>query len=292
MIARRTAGRVDVVAPAKLNLFLEVLGRRPDGYHDIESLMVTVDGPNDVLSLVDDPSGRITLRCDDPSLPTGPENLVVKAAEALRAESGFERGATIDLLKSIPAQAGLAGGSSDAAATLTALDILWDLKTPPDRLDAIAATIGSDVAFFRHGPAAICRGRGEQIEPFPLSHPLSFVLICPPYGISTADVYRQLTPPERPRSIGPFLYALIGGDSREIGALLFNRLQPVAETLCPALTEIRDALADCPSIDGHQMSGSGSAYFGLARSPDAAGDAAARLATLGLGRVRVVTSRP
>ena len=293
MIARATDGRLDVIAPAKLNLFLEVLGRRTDGYHDIESLMVTVDDLNDVLSVSDDPSGQITLRCDDPTLPTGrrePGGQVRPRPSARSRACG--RGASIDLLKAIPAQAGLAGGSSDAAATLKALDLLWDLKTPPDRLDAVAATIGSDVAFFLHGPAAVCRGRGERVEPFPIRRSLAFVLVCPPLGVATADVYRRLTPPDRPRPIVPFLEALSGGDTREIGRCLFNRLQPVAETLCPALTEVRDALADCPSLDGHQMSGSGSAYFGLAGSTDAADDAAARLATLGLGRVRVVTSRP
>jgi 4-diphosphocytidyl-2-C-methyl-D-erythritol kinase len=292
MIARPTADGVEVLAPAKLNLFLEILGRRADGYHDIESLMVAVD-LFDVLTFADDPSGRITLRTDDPSLPTGPENLVVKAAEALRTATGCDRGASIELRKAIPAQAGLAGGSSDAAATLTALDLLWDLRTPPDQLDALAGSIGSDVAFFRHGPSAVCRGRGEVVEHIPLPRPLSFVLVCPPFGVGTADVYRRLTPPEKPTPIGPFLEAFAGGDTRTIGAHLFNRLQPIAETLCPALREVRDALASVGAhLDGHLMSGSGSAFFGLARDPDAASLAATRLETTGRGRVRVVTSRP
>ena len=292
MIVRTTADGVEVVAPSKLNLFLEILGRRADGYHDLESLMVAVDGPADVLTFADDPSGRITLRTDDPTLPTGPDNLVVKAAEALRADSGRALGASITLAKAIPTRAGLAGGSSDAAATLTALDLLWGLNTPPDRLDALAATVGSDVTFFRHGPAAACRGRGERVSPVRLAAPLTFVIVCPPIGVGTADVYARLNPPDRPRPIGPILDAIGAGDPRAIGAALFNRLQPIAETLCPALTEVRDALADCPSIDGHLMTGSGSAYFGLARDPEAAADAAARLATLGLGRVRVATCRP
>jgi len=292
MIARTTAEGVEILAPAKLNLYLEILGRRLDGYHDLESLMVTVD-LFDSLTFADDPSGRLTFRADDPTLPTGAENLVIKAAEGLRGMTGCRRGASIDLRKVIPAQAGLAGGSSDAAATLTALDQLWNLRTPPDELDALAGRIGSDVAFFRHGPSAVCRGRGEVVEPFALPRPLTFVLVCPPFGVGTADVYRQLTPPERPRPIGPFLEAFAGGHTRTIGAHLFNRLQPIAETLCPALRKVRDALASVGSLlDGHLMSGSGSAFFGLAPDPDAAQDAAARLATLGLGQVRVVTSRP
>jgi 4-diphosphocytidyl-2-C-methyl-D-erythritol kinase len=164
---------------------------------------------------------------------------------------------------------------------------------PPDQLDALAGTIGSDVAFFRHGPAAVCRGKGDVVEPRALPGALTFVLVCPPLGVGTADVYRRLTPPEEPRPIGPFLEAWSSGDPRAIGAGLFNRLQPVAEALCPALIRVRDALSALGTIlDGHLMSGSGSAYFGLARDPGAARIAAARLAALDIGRVRVVTCRP
>jgi 4-diphosphocytidyl-2-C-methyl-D-erythritol kinase len=292
MIVRPVAGGVEVLAPAKLNLFLEILGRRPDGYHEIESLMVAVD-LYDTLRFADDPSGAVMLRCDDPTLPAGPGNLVVKAAERLKAATGCPRGAAIELRKAIPAQAGLAGGSSDAAATLTALDRLWDLQTPPDRLDALAGEIGSDVAFFRHAPAAVCRGRGERAEPVALGEPLHFVLVCPPTGLGTADVYRHFTPTDRPRPVGPVCEAVAAGSPADIGRGLFNRLQPTAERLEPALVRVRDALANLgPSLDGSLMSGSGSAYFGLARDRDAAVAAARRLEPLGLGRVRVVTCGP
>ncbi len=292
MIVRPTDGGVEVLAPAKLNLFLEILGKRGDGYHDLESLMVTVD-LHDSLHFADDPSGRIELTCDDPSLPTGPANLVVRAAERLKGATGSDRGARISLSKAIPAQAGLAGGSSDAAATLAGLDRLWGLGTPADQLDDLAATIGSDVAFFRRGPCAVCRGRGEVVEPRALPGALHFVLVLPPVGVSTAEVYRNLTPPDRPRPIGAILEAFDAGDGSKLGRELFNRLQPVAESLSPSLGAVRGALADLgPSLDGHLMSGSGSAYFGLARDRDAAEDAARRLRTLGLGRVRVVTCGP
>ncbi len=292
MIVRPAAGGVEVLAPAKLNLFLEVRDRRADGYHEIESLMVRVD-LRDTLSFADDPSGRIGLTCDDPALPTGPENLVIKAAGRLRAATGCTRGARIGLKKAIPAQAGLAGGSSDAAATLAGLDRLWGLGLPARRLDELAAEIGSDVAFFRHGPCAICRGRGELVEPVALPVALHFVLVCPPAGVSTAAVYRKVIPPEVPRPIGAILEALTAGDIPALGRCLFNRLQPVAESLEPSLGAVRGALAGLgPSLDGHLMSGSGSAYFGLARDRDAAEDAASRLQSLGLGRVRVVTCGP
>ena len=292
MIVRTLAEGLEVLAPAKLNLFLEILGRRPDGYHEVESLMVATD-LHDALTFVDDPLGRVGLTCDDPGLSTGPDNLVVMAAERLRAEAGVARGARITLRKAIPSRAGLAGGSSDAAAALVGLDRLWDLGASPAMLDEIAATIGSDVAFFRQGPCAVCRGRGEVVEPRELPVALNFVLVCPPVGVSTAAVYRNLTPPDRPRPIGAALEALDSGDIPGLGRALFNRLQPVAESLEPSLGAVGGALAALgPSLDGHLMSGSGSAYFGLARDRDAAEDAASRLGALGLGRVRVVTCGP
>ena len=293
MIVCDGAAGVEVLAPAKLNLFLEILSRRSDGYHEIETLMVAVD-LHDRLSFADDPSGVITLRCDDPTLPIGGDNLVVKAAEQLKAATGCPCGASIALEKTIPAQAGLAGGSSDAAAALVALDRLWGLGLSSDRLAAVAGAVGSDVAFFLHTPAAICRGRGERVEPWPLGWARQFVLVCPPVGLSTADVYRNVRPPARPRPIGPVLDALAHEGPAVLGRSLFNRLQPTAEALCPALERVRNALEElCPShLDGHLMSGSGSAYFGLARDPAAADAAARRLETLGLGRVRVVTCGP
>lgn len=291
MIVRADAGRVEVLAPAKLNLFLEVLGRRADGYHDIESLMVTVD-LCDALTFEPAPSGRIELICDDPRLPTGSENLVVRAAERLQAGfgAGSKPGTRITLRKSIPAQAGLAGGSSDAAATLAGLSRLWGQDLTSDQLDALGADLGSDVTFFRYGPCAVCRGRGERVEPLALPGVFHFVLVCPPTGVSTAEVYRRVVVPDRPRSIEAITTALATGDTAVLGRELFNRLQPVAESLVPSLGRVRDALTNLvPPLVGHLMSGSGSSFFGLAPDRTAAEDAAKRLETLGLGRVQVVT---
>ena len=291
MIVRPIAGGVEALAPAKLNLYLEVLGRRPDGYHEVETLMVALD-LFDELTFREDEAGAVTLQCDDPSLPVDGRNLVVRAAELLKSESGVRAGARITLKKAIPAQAGLAGGSSDAAATLAALDRLWDLNSPPGRLAELAGRIGSDVAFFLQGPAAVCRGRGERVEAVSLPTPLHCVLVVPHVGLSTADVYRRLSPPRQPRSIGPVLDALARGPA-DVGRSLFNRLQPVAESIRPELATVRDALADLdPPLCGSLMSGSGSAYYGLARDLDAAERAAEALKTLGLGLVRVVTCGP
>ena len=292
MMMRSIAGGVEVLAPAKLNLFLEVLARRRDGYHEIESLMVTVD-LYDTLTITDLSSGAIEFECDDPRLPTGSANLVVQAAERLQAASGTNRGARIRLKKLIPVQAGLGGGSSDAAATLAALDRVWDLGMPADRLDAVAGSLGSDVAFFLHAPAAICRGRGEKVETLNLRHPLHFVLVAPDLGLSTAEVYGRVTPPERSRPIGPIVNAVALGDVVALGQNLFNRLESVTLALRPELLRVRDALATLdPPLDGFLMSGSGSAYFGLCRSLAAARHAADLLQPLGRGWVRVVTCGP
>ena len=292
MNVRTTAGGVEVLAPAKLNLFLEVKGRRSDGYHEIESVMVAVS-LWDTLIFEDDPSGEISLRCDEPTLPVGGENLVVKAAVRLKVAADSRHGARIVLSKQIPAQAGLAGGSSDAAATLLALDRLWQLKTPPDRLDALAGEIGSDVPFFLHAPAAFCRGRGEIVETVNLKETYHFVLVCPPVGMSTAEVYRHVVPPDRPRLVGPVLEALARGGPVDLGRSMFNRLQPIAQSLRPELSRVRDALDSLgPLLDGTSMSGSGSAYFGLCRDSTAAQHAAEILEPLGLGWVRVVTCGP
>ncbi|QEH37018.1 4-diphosphocytidyl-2-C-methyl-D-erythritol kinase [Aquisphaera giovannonii] len=292
MIVRPIDGGVEVLAPAKLNLFLEVLSRRPDGYHEIESLMVSVN-LHDTLIVREEASEDIILECDDPELPTGGDNLVVKAAERLRAAAGIRRGARMTLKKVIPARAGLGGGSSDASAALVALDRIWDLGTPPDRLDAVAGEVGSDVPFFLHAPSAVCRGRGERVEAVTLGRPFHFVLVAPEVGLSTAEVYHALRPPETPRPIGPVLEALDGEDPAPLGRSLFNRLQPVAEAMRPELARVRDALAGLdPPLDGSLMSGSGSAYFGLCRDLDAAERAADNLKPLGLGWVRVVTCGP
>jgi 4-diphosphocytidyl-2-C-methyl-D-erythritol kinase len=292
MIVHTEPGGIEVLAPAKLNLFLEVLGKRDDGYHEVETLMVAVD-LHDRLTMADDPSGRITLECNHSGLSCGPENLIVRAANRLREAAGVTRGARISLAKHIPLQAGLAGGSSDAAATLEGLNRLWNLELDRDPLRRLAETLGSDVPFFLHGRAAVCRGRGEVVQPIALAHPLHFVLVIPPVGVSTERVYSSLRTPSEPRSVRTCLDALARGQTEALGRALFNRLQPVAEALVPDLAKVGDALQSLdPSIDGSQLSGSGSAYFGLCRDAPTASQAAGTLERLGLGSVRVVTCGP
>jgi len=263
MQIERQAGALVIRAPAKVNLFLEVLAKRPDGYHDIETLMVAVN-IFDTLKFREDSSGDIRLTCNRPELSTGPDNLVVRAAALLKRQTGCEKGARIRLVKRIPLAAGLAGGSSDAAVTLIGLNRLWKLQLSPKQLMSLATELGSDVAFFFSTPTAWCTGRGEQVRPLRLGKPLWFVLVCPPFGISTALVYRRLTPPDQPQSGAPILDAARVGGVEEIGRRLHNRLQPVALRFCPALVGVQDRLAVLgPAASA--LSGSGSSFFALCR---------------------------
>jgi 4-diphosphocytidyl-2-C-methyl-D-erythritol kinase len=254
-----------VRAPAKVNLFLEVLRRRDDGYHDLATLMVAV-GLYDTLELREDPAGAVTLRCDNPDLSTGPDNLVRRAAELVRREAGLTKGAAVRLWKRIPLAAGLAGGSSDAAATLAGLNRLWRLGWDRARLAELGARLGSDVAFFFSAPAAWCTGRGEVVEPLALVRPLDLVLACPPVGCSTAEVFRGLTVPSEPLSGDEVRRAAAAGDVEKLGLLLYNRLQPAAERLCPEVAALHRELAELQPA-GALMSGSGSTVFALCRRP-------------------------
>lgn len=263
MLSVRYGDTVVVRAPAKVNLFLEVLGKRSDGYHEIATLMVAVS-LYDTLEFKEDGAGAIRLSCDSPDLSTGPDNLVCRAAELLRRHTGCDRGAHIRLRKRIPLAAGLAGGSSDAAATLAGLNRLWRLGQARDELAGLGAELGSDVPFFFATPAAWCTGRGERVEPLVLGRTLHFVLLCPPVGLATAEVYRNVTVAAEPETGAAIRQAAIAGDVEEVGRRLHNRLQPAAERLCPAVAVGVARLAALKPA-GQAMSGSGSSLFALGR---------------------------
>jgi 4-diphosphocytidyl-2-C-methyl-D-erythritol kinase len=265
MILRQRGPDVLVRAPAKVNLFLEVLRRRDDGYHDLATLMTAVS-LYDTLALRDDPSGAVRLRCDAPGLSTGPDNLINRAAELLRRRVGRDLGLEARLWKRIPTEAGLAGGSSDAAAALMGLNRLWRLKLPSKELAALGAELGSDVPFFFAAPAAWCTGRGEKVEPLRLARPLDLVLVSPAAGLSTAEVFRGVTPPEAPLRGDEARRAAEAGDIEELGRRLHNRLQEPAERLHPAVAAAKDRLAALRPA-GVLMTGSGSTVFALCRSP-------------------------
>jgi 4-diphosphocytidyl-2-C-methyl-D-erythritol kinase len=263
MLIGQRSEAVVVQAPAKVNLYLEVLAKRSDGYHEIATLMVAVS-LYDTLVFKEENSGDLRLRCDHPGLSTGSENLVLRAARLLRQHSSCQRGAAITLTKRIPLAAGLAGGSTDAAATLAGLNRLWRLGLTTTELIALSAQLGSDVAFFFATPAAWCTGRGERVEALPLPETLYIVLLCPTVGLSTADVYRGVTVPERPLTGVEIRQALAQGQMEAIGRRLHNRLQRVAEGLCPAVAAAYARL-EALRPAGQLMSGSGSSLFALCR---------------------------
>ena len=176
-------------APAKINLYLRVLGKRPDGYHELETVFERVDLADE---LAFEASRELALTCDDPSLPCGEDNLVLRAARLLQQATGCGAGARIHLTKRIPIAAGLGGGSSDAAAAMVGLNQLWNLWLESSHLMELGASLGSDVPFFLAPTAfAVGRGRGEQCEPLPPEPPLVHVLVVPPERLSTREVYKN-----------------------------------------------------------------------------------------------------
>jgi 4-diphosphocytidyl-2-C-methyl-D-erythritol kinase len=299
MLFDQFADDLVVWAPAKVNLYLELHGKRADGYHELTTLMVAVRLYD---TLVMKESDGLRLSCSHAELSSGPDNLVLRAARLLQQETGCQRGAVIRLIKRIPLAAGLAGGSTDAAATLAGLNRLWRLALDRSRLADLAARLGSDVPFFLYGPAAWCTGRGERVEPLTLGGTLHFVLVCPRTGLSTAAVYgavgqdavgqdavgQDSNPAKAPpvveerqdRNPAPqetaIRAALAAGRIEDIGGLLHNRLQPAAEKLCPAIARIHAQLAELEPA-GVLMSGSGSTVFALCRSRNEANSIAHQL---------------
>jgi 4-diphosphocytidyl-2-C-methyl-D-erythritol kinase len=259
---------VVVWAPAKINLFLEVLDKRPDGYHAIATLMLAIRR-FDTLGITEDQSGAIQLQCNRSDLSTGSDNLVVRAARLLQESTGCPRGCRLRLIKRIPMAAGLAGGSSDAAATLLGLNRLWQLGLTAGDLEKLGAELGSDVPFFFHLPAAWCTGRGEIVTPVAFPRALDLVLVCPSFGCPTADVYRQVKTPEQARDGAGMLAAAAAGDVEVIGRHLHNRLQPAAVAIAPEISEIVDRV-EAQQPAGTLMSGSGSTVFAVCRSRDEA----------------------
>jgi len=279
-----------VRCPAKLNLFLEVVRRRPDGYHDLDTVMQAVDLYDD-LHIEPRPGSALSLECDDPSLPTDGRNLALRAAIALRDRTGCHAGAHLALAKRIPQQAGLGGGSSDAAGALVGLNAAWGLGLSTEELRGVAAAVGSDVAFFLFGGAARCTGRGEVVEPVAATLACDFVLVCPPFAVPTAEAYARLRLPltsARP-SASMLLRHLAGNDVVALAETLYNRLEEPAFDIHPELGEIKGRLVATGLFAGVGMTGSGSALFGLCRREEC--DAAYKsIAAMGLGDVHRVRS--
>ncbi|QDT55453.1 4-diphosphocytidyl-2-C-methyl-D-erythritol kinase [Caulifigura coniformis] len=288
MRSRWIGSALVVDAPAKLNLSLSVLGRRPDGYHELETVMVSV-GLYDTL-VIEPHDDRLELTCEGESgtLPGDDSNLVMRAAALLKSTAGVKHGAVMRLIKRIPMQAGMGGGSSDAAAALVGLNAFWDLRLSSSELHPLAAQLGSDINFFLDSPPlAICRGRGEVVEPQPLACPLWFVIAKPDRGLSTAAVFRQLDLADCGRADSRAIVdAAAQGHPGLIANLLSNDLQRPSRELSPEISDLLDRL-QAMSLFRAQMTGSGSACFGVAAHREQATRAARRLKQQGVKDVFV-----
>jgi 4-diphosphocytidyl-2-C-methyl-D-erythritol kinase len=253
---------------AKVNLALEVLGKRSDGYHELSTVMQAVDLFD---RLTVERAETITLETSDAALPTDDRNLVVRAARLLREVSGVNAGARIVLDKRIPVAAGLGGGSSDAAATLWGLNRLWGLRWRRERLMALAVRLGMDVPFFLGPGRAVGTGRGEVLKPVPTLGGYAMVLVNPGVPLSTQEVYGRV--PEgwgaKPEGTKRMLEALRSRNAAKVAAALTNHLERWVEPAMPVIGRMKAALLAAGAL-GAVMSGSGPTVFGVARSLDQA----------------------
>ncbi|MCF8723101.1 4-diphosphocytidyl-2-C-methyl-D-erythritol kinase [Nitrospina gracilis] len=264
--------------PAKINLGLFVLGKRDDGFHELETLFQMVSLYDQIELESED--GGVSLDCDAPGIPTDGSNLVVRAAEMLRdsVPAAAGRGCRIRLKKQIPAGAGLGGGSGNAAYVLWALNRLWDLRLDRSALHEFAARLGSDIPFFLSAPQAVGRGRGEVLEPLEPSEKMHIVIIFPRLVVPTGEVYRglnlELTTP--PKTISILQKFFSRSDVAGLAAHLHNDLEPYVLERFPVVKQARDALSALDA-EGVLLSGSGSAVFGVFTSREQAEQAFARL---------------
>jgi len=249
---------MQVMAPAKINLSLRVLGRRSDGFHEIETFIAPISLCDEIK--VERRSGDqgIAFRCDDPSLPTGDDNIVVRAAKVFFEETNITGGVSIVLKKRIPHGAGLGGGSSDAGSTLLALNELFETNLSREALAKMAKTIGSDVPVFIFKSAAVCRGRGELVSPTRLREQLSVLLLKPGFAVPTQWAYSRWR------------------DSREIPGVSYRAQQftrqsfvndlerPVFEKFV-FLAQLKMWLLKQPEVGAALLSGSGSTLFAVIR---------------------------
>ena len=278
MFLQRTETGWLAETPAKINLFFEVLGKRSGNFHEIVSVALPIR-LFDTLSFEWTDSPQIQFECiGDKEVPHDDTNLVVKAAKLIQHRFNVPRGAAIRLTKRIPSQAGLGGGSSDAAAALRLACRTWNLDVSDTELLPIAAELGSDCPIFFCEAPTISTGRGEQIQPLPAVPTLWFVLLKPPEGLSTAAVYAECMPLHdgQFRQPNDLITALSSGDVQKIGQHLFNRLEVPAQKLWHRFGEIKEQLLAAGCLAA-QMTGSGTAFFGLCRDESHAKDVLQRL---------------
>ena len=257
---------VRLPAFAKINLCLHVLGRRPDGYHELRTIFQAV-GLHDTLEIALTRGGGISLEVDDPALPAGAENLVCRALAAISRELGIGGGIQARLEKQIPVARGLGGGSSDAAAAIVGLLRLTKKKVPLARLMEIAAGLGADVPFFLFGGRALAVSRGDEIYPLPDAPPRSIVIVSPrDIGVSTRDAYQWVSAELTNRPEPPKIWGFCALCWSRQGAGVSNDFEGPVFRRHPRLGEIRAGLLQRGAADA-ALAGSGSAVFGVYRNP-------------------------
>ncbi|MCP4374354.1 MAG: 4-(cytidine 5'-diphospho)-2-C-methyl-D-erythritol kinase, partial [Deltaproteobacteria bacterium] len=270
-------------------LFLEILGKRDDGFHEIETIMQEIDLV-DSLRFEGIEKG-VRLECSNRDIPVDEDNLVCKAARLIQDECGINKGVSINLEKNIPVGAGLGGGSSDAATTLRALNLLWDIGLSDEELMVFAGKLGSDIPFFIKGKTALCCGRGEKITPVESKNRMDYIIIFPHVSISTETIYKNLRIDltKKRKDVSFFSNALKHSEVTGIGSLLFNRLEEVIFATYPDLLHVKSSLEHF-NFCGLSVSGSGSAFFGLCNDRHQAEVIKNKVELSGIGNVFVATN--
>ncbi len=260
----RVMGKLRVQARAKINWTLDVLGKRLDGYHEMDMLLQSVTLQD---TLIVEPAPQLSLEMRGwPRVRVDEKNLVLRAARALQEATGTALGARMALEKRIPVGAGMGGGSADAAAALVGLNRLWGLGLSAEELECIGLTIGADVPFCVQGGLQRAGGVGEVLRPLETPRTYWLVVVQPCRGLSTKDVFTslradQIDPRDRPRNDAA-MAALQAGDIQELATAMGNALQPVAAAIRPEIAQCVDRIATTGALRA-QMTGSGSAVFGV-----------------------------
>ena len=254
-------------AHAKINIGLHILGKRSDGYHDLETVFHEIN-MFDEIEL--EPHNQLAMTADSILVPVDETNLCLRAAQLLQSELKVEQGALIHLKKNIPVGAGLGGGSSDAAAVLIGLNKLWSLKLKNNKLRKIAAAIGSDVPFFIEGGTAYATGRGEVLQHFGLDVPFWIVLVTPPRHVSTAWAYQSLKSDRQGKAIdlrNTLTEHIL--KPKKLTAVVQNDFEATVFEVHPEILRTKEKLADCGALFS-LMTGSGSSVFGFFDDADRA----------------------
>jgi 4-diphosphocytidyl-2-C-methyl-D-erythritol kinase len=273
---RRAVSSISLISCAKVNLGLRVLRKRPDGFHDIQTVLQTID-LHDRVRISSSRSEKIRVRCEHPEVPSGSENLAYQAARLLREELQVKKSCSIEIIKNIPPGAGLGGGSSNAAATLVGLRRLWKLNLPEAKLLELGEKLGSDVPFFLYGGTVLAEGRGERLTPLHLVPDFWMTLVKPNLSIATGWAYGQV---KIPLTSNPLYVKL--NSLKEISTIeqllsyLDNDLERAVEAAYPSIDEIKRELLSKGAM-GAAMSGSGSAVLGVVKTKKAAVQLAERV---------------